>query len=225
MNREDKTIAVHQPQYLPWLGYFDKMSSAGQFVFLDCVQYKRREYQNRNRIRTPDGWTWLTVPVLSSGEYSSQLKDIRINNTFDWRRKHWASISQHYGQARHFSDYADEWACLYEQQWEWLIDLNLKTIEILCRQLEVTAACVRESEVGTNSKSTERIIEICRKLDGTRYLSGAGGRDYMDEPAFDRAGIGLAYQEYDHPKYEQAYPGFEPYMSAIDYVFNVGALR
>ncbi|MCX6907929.1 MAG: WbqC family protein [Verrucomicrobia bacterium] len=217
-------LAAHQPQYLPWLGFFDKMTRADVFVLLDCPQYKKREFQNRNRIKSPHGAIWLTVPVLSTSRRFQRIRDVEINNTVYWRNKHWKSIEQHYRKAPFWSDHASAIQAFYGAEWSSLCDLNMAMFRHYVQVLGITTTFRVESEVGTTRTNTERLIELCKKLGATCYLSGAGGKDYMDESRFAQEGIELRYHQYGHPVYRQMYPDlpFAPFMCILDLLFNEG---
>ncbi|MCK4994635.1 MAG: WbqC family protein [Candidatus Omnitrophica bacterium] len=219
-------VSVHQPQYIPWLGYFDKIDKSDCFVFLDTVQYKKREYQNRNRVRTKDSWIWLTVPVITKGSSHQSLSDVLIDNETDWANEHCKSLQSWYGHASYFKDYFPFFEDLYKKNWEKLIDLNINVIKYLLGALNIDTQIYLESEIGTSKKSTERIIEICQKLKADKYLSGAGGKDYLQEGLFAKDGIDLKYQIFEHPNYKQQFMSnehaFESYMSVLDLLFNAG---
>lgn len=213
-------LSVHQAQYLPWLGYFDKIKNSDAFVFLDNVQYKKREFQNRNKIRTKEGWIWLTVPVITKDRFFQKISDVPINNETDWRTDHWKSIEHNYAHAPHFAKYRERFAAVYAKPWEKLQDLNVELVRIFLDILGITTPVYFESAYNITSTSTQRIIDLCKALHADAYLSGAGGKDYMDENLFSQNGLGLEYQHYDHPQYPQVFPGFEPYMCMLDYIFN-----
>jgi len=219
-------LSVHQPQYIPWLGYFDKIDTSNYFVFLDSVQYKPREYQNRNKIRTKDGWMWLTVPVISRGLGRQKICDVKIDNDSDWQRRHWKSLKVWYGRAKFFKDHFSFFEDVYTRSWGKLIDLNIHIIKYLLKELKIETSLYYESEIDISSQGTDRIIEICKKLNADIYLSGIGGRDYLEEGKFVQAGIKLEYQNFIHPVYRQQYmkgtDSFLPYMSALDLLFNEG---
>ncbi|MDI6757369.1 MAG: WbqC family protein [Endomicrobiia bacterium] len=216
-------VAVHQPQYIPWLGYFHKMASCDLFVFLDDVQYKKREFQNRNKIRAPDGSLWLTVPVVTKGLYEQKISNVEIDNSRGWRAEHLKSIETNYARAPYAARYLEYFENLYNTPHRRLSDLNLETIRFIAGEFGVKTPSRFASEFGLVSASTRRIVDICLKLGADEYLSGAGGRDYLDEKLFEENGIRLVYQEFVHPVYHQVFGGFEPYMSAIDIIFNEGA--
>lgn len=218
-------LSVHQPQYIPWLGYFDKIAESDCFVFLDEVQYKAREFQNRNRIRTKDGWMWMTVPVMSKGIGRQKICDVLIDNSNGWRKKHCNSLKAWYKGAVYFKDHYPFFEELYSEKREKLGNINIDIINYFLKELEINTPVYYESELGTTSTKTDRIIEICRKLNADVYLSGTGGKDYLEEWKFVRAGITLKYQEFSHPVYQQQYAekkGFIPYMSCVDLLFNEG---
>jgi hypothetical protein len=219
-------LSCHQPQYLPWLGYFDKVIRSDVFVFLDQVQYKEREFQNRNRIRTKDGWMWLTVPVMSKGLGRQKISEVRIDNTLPWARKHLASLQACYGQALFFKEHDSFFEDLYSRRWDRLIDLNIEVINYLLREFKIGTKIYNESAVGSSQSSTGRIIELCQKLQADTYLSGQGGKDYLEEEKFSVAGIKLVYQEFNHPRYRQVYSAtaadFIPNLAALDLLFNEG---
>jgi len=219
-------VSVHQPQYLPWLGYFHKIDKSDCFVFLDSVQYKAREYQNRNRIRTKDGWIWLTVPVLVKGHSRQPISDVLIDNSQDWAREHCRSLQVWYAKAAFFKEHFSFFENLYSRRWERLMDLNISVIRYCLDALGITTRVVFESELGTTEHSTARIIQICKKLGADAYLSGTGGKDYLDEAQFPAAGIRLEYQHFEHPSYGQQFVDsvnpFAANMCLVDLLFNEG---
>ena len=212
--------AIHQPQYLPWLGYLDKIDRADVFVFLDDVQFKKNEWQNRNRIRTRDGWQWLTVPVRH--DFGQEIRSVQIDADPAWRRKHWQSLQTHYGRAGHFALESAPFRQMYEQEWSGLCELNLESVRLLCRAVGIETPMRLASELGVPGAATEKLIGLCRAVGADSYLSGVGGRDYLDEAAFGRAGVRLVYQAFEHPAYPQVWEGFVSHLSAVDLLFNCG---
>jgi hypothetical protein len=215
-------ISVHQPQYIPWLGYFEKIARSDMFVFLDNVQYKEREFQNRNRIRTDKGWMWLTVPVITSEGGRIRMSDVQIDNTMPWQRKHLGSIKTSYASAPYFNEYYPFFEETLKKQWLKLSDLNVHIVRFIMEKLAITTPTVFESELDVLTAKTERIIDICKKSNADTYLSGVGAKDYLDESLFPANKITLYYQHFDHPEYKQCFEPFMPYMSAIDLLFNHG---
>ncbi|MEW6009197.1 MAG: WbqC family protein [Candidatus Omnitrophota bacterium] len=215
-------ISVHQPQYLPWLGFFDKIAKSDCFVFLDEVQYKSREFQNRNKIRTKDGWIWLSVPVITKGKGRQRISQVLIDNEFPWARQHLASLKTWYAKAKFFKGYLPFFEETYARKWEKLIDLNIHIINFLLKQLSITTPIYFESKLRISSIKTERIIEICKKIEADTYLSGIGGKEYLEEDKFSLANIKLVYQDFSHPEYGQLFKPFIPFMSVVDLLFNHG---
>ncbi|TRZ47696.1 hypothetical protein D4Q80_04970 [bacterium] len=219
-------ISVHQPQYIPWLGYFDKIAKSDCFVFLDKVQYKPREFQSRNKIRTKDGWMWLSVPVLSKGRCRQNICDVVIDEKFSWRRKHAMALKSCYGSSDFFREYFPFFEKVYAKKWEKLSILNVCIINYILEKLSIKTPIHFESDLDIPGKSTDRIIEICRSFKADTYLSGLGGKDYLEEEKFAGAGIRLVYQDFHHPVYHQEFIseefGFMPYLSILDLLFNAG---
>lgn len=215
-------VAILQPSYLPWLGFFEQMSHSDKFVLLDDVQYTRRDWRNRNRIRVKEGWAWLTVPVLQKSKFSQSLLETRIDNSVSWRKKHLESLRQHYCKAPFFEKYFPRCQQVYEKDWTFLFDLCQETIHLLKEEIGIDTPLLRSSEMKTCGEKTQRLISICRELGATHYLSGEAASDYIEEEDFTSQGIELEYQKYQHPVYPQRYPGFEPYLSTIDLLFNCG---
>jgi len=219
-------LSVHQPQYIPWIGYFHKILTSDVFVYLDNVQYKPREFQNRNRIRTKDGPIWLSVPVVTKGLGRQNICDVRIDNSVDWRQEHLKSIRACYGRADFFAKYFPFFEDIYKKSWDSLSELNIEVTNYMLKEMSISTDIYFESKLGIMSKKTDRIIEICGKLKADDYLSGIGGKDYLEEDKFAASGIKLTYQQFRHPEYRQQFMkdgrDFMPYMSAIDLLFNEG---
>jgi len=213
-------VAIHQPQFLPWLGYLDKIDQADLFVVLDTVQFKKQEWQNRNRIRTAQGWQWLTVPILQ--KFGQKLSDVRINPTVDWPAKHLRAIEMHYERARHRTRFFEGLRALYRQPWEQLADLNLAVIRWLLDAFGIKTPIRLASEMMLREEATDRLIDICRTVGATHYLAGAGAAGYMDMPRFETSGLRIEVQDFRHPVYQQCYEPFVPGMAAIDLLFTCG---
>ena len=219
-------IAVgHQPNYLPYLGFFAKVAAADVFVVVDNVQFVKRGpfgFQHRARIRTREGWQWLTVPVLTKGKFTQLIMDVQINNAEPWRRKHWRSILHNYHDAPYFSEYAGFFEALYAREWQTLCELNIVLIRFLLDRLGIRKPMYVASEAGISGKASHLIVDICRGTGADTYLHGKHGRDYADLQLIKEAGIQNRFQDYEHPVYRQCFEGFEPYMGAIDLMFNHG---
>lgn len=218
--------AVHQPQYIPWLGYFDKIAKSDAFVFLDQVQYKEREFQNRNKICAKNKCMWLSVPIVSKGKGRQAMSEVKIDNSFPWKRQHLNSLRAWYANAPYFKDYAGFFEDVYARDWDTLVDLNVHIIKYCLDRLSIATPLYFESGLGINAQSTERIIAICKKLEADTYLSGEGGRQYLEENKFAEAGIKLLYQDFAHPVYRQYSrlegEEFMGQLSVLDLLFNEG---
>ena len=216
-----KLVAVHQPQYLPWLGYFDKMDQCDVFCLLDTVQYKKNEYQNRNRIKTDKGWQWLTVPVTY--RFPQQINEVEINTADTWTRKHLEAIRTHYRKAAFYKLYIDPLEAFFEQKRRKLVDVNEACVRMLMELAGIEREVVLASQLPVESDHpTGRLIDLVRLLGGDTYLAGKDGAKYMDIELFRREGITLLFQDFVHPIYPQCYGAFEPYMSMLDLLFNCG---
>jgi len=216
-------VAVHQPQYLSWIGYFHKIDRADKFVFQDDVQYKHREFQNRNKIKTQKDTLWLTVPVKVRRNRQQLINECEIDNTRNWPNEHLKSITQNYSKAKYFETYAEFLEDFYSQNWDKLIDVNIHFIKYVLQELEIETPIYLESEMRTGGKTGEdRIIEVCKHLRADTYLSGAGGREWMDLEKFDEAGIQVEFQDFHHPVYAQLHGQFVSHLSVIDLMLNEG---
>jgi hypothetical protein len=225
-NNSKKIVAMHQPHYLPWLGYFHKIGASDIFIFLDNVQYEKNGFQNRNKIRTSAGARWLTVPVITKGASTQKLKDVLIDTTQKWQKSHWGMMSSQYKEAPYFAEHADFFSGVYSQKWEKLVALNMEIITYFLEYLGIKNDILMENELEIDSMQSQRIIDICKKLGADTYLSGAGAKEYLEEDKFIEAGIKLAYQDFTHPVYRQQYMSSEndfiPFMSMVDLLFNEG---
>lgn len=216
-------ISIHQSHYLPWLRYLDKIDRSDAFVLLDDAQFNRNGYQNRNRVKGPEGPVMLTVPVLQ--EYQQSMLDVRCNPSVRWQRKHWLTIEQHYRKAPFFQAYAPELRAFYERPWERLADLNAAMLTWYLEKLQIQTRVVCSKDLHVTDMSTARLIAICQALGADEYLSGAHAIGaYLDPEQFERAGIQLLSQSWNSPVYEQVYPaaGYAPDLSIVDLLLTHG---
>lgn len=218
-----KTVAIHQPNYLPWLGYFYKIASCDMFVLLSNVQYAKNSIINRSKIKTSQGASWLTIGVLTKGKPNQLISEVKINNNVLWRDTHWKSISQNYARAPHFDEYKEAFAGFYQRYWERLAELNEELIRSICQMLGIeNTKFIKASDINVSGSGTELLINICKEVGANTYLSGFGGAKYMDEDKFRDAGIELRYYDFKHPVYHQLWGDFIPNLSVIDLLFNEG---
>ena len=218
-------ISINQPAYLPWLGYFDRIARSDLHVVLDDVpieQRTRTAFTNRNRIRSEAGWSWLTVPLKTAGLGQPHICEVEIDNALPWAMKHRRSIEHRYARCRHVEACRPLLALSYDKPWRRLNDLLNHQTAWLLDALALRTPLVYASETTVPGAKSERILNICRHHGATVYLSGALGRGYLDAAAFDQAGIEIRYHDYRHPVYPQLHPGFEPFMSVIDLLYNCG---
>ena len=213
-------VAIHQPQYLPWLGYFDKLDSADVFILLDTVQFKKHEWQNRNRIRTKDGWQWVTVPIID--RFPERIDQVEINATTDWQRKHCQALRLHYGRAPFWEPLGPALVALLEKPWLRISEINAAIIGLLCTQLGITTQIILASTLQAQEDPTGRLIDLCRAAGGTVYVAGQTGPSYMDVGRFSQAGIVVQVQDYQHPEYPQRYTPFVSHLAVIDLMLNCG---
>jgi hypothetical protein len=216
-------VSINQPAYLPWLGYFHRIAVSDLHIVLDHVQFEKNSFTNRNKVRTSNGWCWLTVPVKTSGRFGDLgINTLEIDNSTDWRRKHWETIRQNYGKAPYFAEHEPFFAKLFQSNWTRLVDLCHALTLYLLNAFDIHIPLRFSSQMQVDGTKGELVLNLCQVVGATTYLSGVLGRNYLREDLFHKAGITVVYQDYHHPTYPQVYPGFEPYMSAIDLLFNCG---
>lgn len=219
-----KTVAIVQSNYIPWRGYFDLIASADEFILLDDVQYTKRDWRNRNKIKTPQGTQWVTIPVDTKGKYQQLISETKVKS-FDWQLDHWSSIQHNYARAAYFERYAPEIEVLYRSKMSsFLSHINEKFLTHLCQLLEINTRITHSSDyqISTEDKSY-RLVELCQKAGASQYLSGPKAKAYLDIPAFHQAGIDVAFIDYSqYGVYPQCHGAFEQSVSIIDMVFNLG---
>lgn len=215
-------VGIHQPQYLPYLGFFHKIFHSDIFVILDSVQFQKNGHQNRNRIKTSQGWQWLTVPVLH--RFGQRIHEVSVNPKVRWGRKHWHALTTNYSRAPYLRVYGPGLKEILEGDWTSLCQLDVALIRWAMQALEVKTPLVHSSELGVDGTRTELLINICRAVGADGYLSGPGGRRYMDLAAFEAAGITVLWQDFTLPVYDQMFPavGFVPNLSIVDTLFCCG---
>ena len=214
-------VAVHQPQYLPWLGFFDKMDRADIFVLLDTVQFKKNEWQNRNRIKTAVGTQWLTVPVTY--RFPQRIDEVGVNNRERWQHRQRQAILTNYRQAPCWDFVAPLIDELLTPAWERLSPLNVLSVAGLAKLLGIATPLFVASGLPPFPEDPDRrLIAIAQYFGADTYLAGSGGRDYMALDLYRQSGINVAFQEYRHPVYEQRFGPFVPFLSVLDLLFNHG---
>lgn len=218
-------IAINQPTYLPWLGYFDLIDQVDLFVALDNVQFSRQSWQQRNRVKTPAGLQWLTVPVQFRGRSGQLVKDVEIRDPA-FCRSHIRAIELAYGRAEFFDDHFVSIQQILERRSSGLlVDLNLDLITWMMRVLQISTPVVRAFALGVNGHRTELLAEICTALGATEYVSPLGSATYLlaEQEILRNRGVEISFQRFVHPEYSQLFGPFTPFASAIDLIFNHGA--
>ena len=216
-------VAIHQLHYLPWLRYVHKIASCDVFVVLDDIQFNKNGWQNRNKIKGPQGSQFITVPVRH--KLGQRLDEVKIDNSAPWRRKHWQSLGTCYGKAPFFASCSKEIEKAYQKEWESLNELNMALLTILLNEMGVATKILRSSEMGIKTEATQRLVDICKSLDASAYLTGEfAAQEYLEPELFRQAGLELLFQKYECPPYRQQFEaaGFIPDMSVVDLLFNHG---
>jgi len=219
--RPQKLIACHQPVYLPFPGYFQKMARVDAFVPMPFVQLNKRSWQVRNRIKTRAGAAWLTVPVEVKGRYHQLIGETRVVEG-PWRRKHWEALRHNYHEAPFWEAYAPFFAAAYERRWDWLADLNAHLAAGMRDFLGITTPVVDATGTAFEGAKTDLILDICRRLEATAYLSSDGEAAYLEEEKFEAAAVAHAYLGWEPTPYAQLFGAFIPGLSSVDVLFNCG---
>jgi len=218
-------VAIHQPHYLPWLGYLHRMAQVDLFIVLDHVQFERRDRQNRSQIRVGGEARWLSVPV-SQRSQKERIVDKQIDNSDPrpWGPIQFSTLRHAYGQAEHFKTYAAALRGILEARWERLVDLNRATLDFMREAFEIRTPLARSSELGVEGAKSQLILNLCRAVGADRLLAGFGGsRRYLELEAFARHGVRVEWHQFTHPEYAQCGPApFIPGLAALDLLFNCG---
>ncbi len=214
-------LTAHQPTYLPWLGLFHKIAISDAFCSFDIAQYRKRGF-NRNKIKTSQGETLLTVPVLTKGYREKKFYEMEINNAINWRKDHFKSLYVNYKKAPHFADYADFFEDLYKKEWKYFTDLTEYMLKWFMQELGIKVAFSKASQQQFEGKGSGLVLDMCKKLRADIYVFGSLGKNYASVEQFENAGVHPYFQDYKHPEYAQLWGGFLPSMSIVDLLFNCG---
>jgi len=221
-NSIDKKVAIHQPNYLPWIGYFNKMACADVFIILDTAQFTKNSYQNRVKIKTQSGAQWLSQPVRLADGAFKPTNEIRFADNA-WKKKHIKTLQMNYARASYFSRNFPHLFDLFENPDDKLSSFNTKLICWMAERLGINTPIVLASDCPSGLTRTDRLIELIRWVGGTVYLSGGGGPEYQNESLFQQAGIKLEVLKYNSSPYSQLWGEFIPGLSIMDFIFNCGA--
>lgn len=218
-----KRVAILQSNYIPWKGYFDMIAAVDEFILYDDMQYTRRDWRNRNQIKTPQGVQWLTVPVVVKGKYLQTIRETEIDGT-GWAQAHWKALLQNYRRAPCFGEIAAWLEPLYLQQHhDHLAPLNRSLLEAVCRYLGIQTMIRSSWDYELIAGKTDRLVDLCRQAGATNYVSGPAARSYVDESVFKASGIGLTWFDYGgYPAYRQLWGDFTHGVTILDLLFNCG---
>ncbi len=228
LNADEEIIAaIHQPNYIPWLGYFFKIAHAHKFVFLDVVAYTCDSFVNRNYIKTPNGPAWLTIPVLTKGRFGQLIREVEIHNLNNWADKHLKTLRSNYGRAPYFKEtfaLLEPHYCSRSGDRKSLAEFNIGVICSIGAHLGLNAQLMRASELSASGHKTDLNLDICRTIGATTYLAGTGAKSYQEDAKFEAAGITPVYSPFSHPRYPQRFGEFVGNLSIVDVLMNCGKL-
>jgi len=213
-------MSAHQPAYLPWLGYFDKIKRSDIFVFLDTVQFEKNSFTNRNRIKTKNGPIWLSVPVIKTDHFDKIMSDMLIDNRTHWQKKHLSSIQMSYARAPQFKELFPKLQELYSKEYEYLVDATWDHLMFWLDMLGIQTKIIKSSSLNVTGRKSDLVLDLCKATGADHYISGAMGKDYLRVDDFDRERISVEFQDYQHPVYPQLYDGFTPNMGIVDFAMN-----
>jgi len=219
-----KKVAILQSNYIPWKGYFDIIAAVDEFILFDEMQYTVNDWRNRNRIKTPNGLQWLTVPVLTKGRYGQKISEAEIKSSANWAKDHWKAICLNYSRAPYFKFVSERLEPYYNTaDHSHVSQLNRKLIDFACEALSITTKITDSRDYVLAEGKTERIVDLCLQAGANEYISGPAAKSYLDEQLFEQRGIKLTWFDYnDYPEYPQLWGTFEHSVSIIDLLFNCG---
>lgn len=214
-------ITAHQPNYIPWLGFFQRMDIVDKFIILDNIQFTRKAFIHRNKIKTASGELLLTVPVKV--KLDTLIKDVVIDNSQDWQRRHWLSIKQNYKKSPYWNYIGSELEDIYNKKWIKLYDLNLEIIKFIKNKLNINTELIILSELNQDfGNKTELLVNLSKYFNASTFLPGVGSKSYINRNEFEKNNIKLIFHEFKHPIYTQLYGPFISHLSILDLLFNAG---
>lgn len=220
--KKNLIISIQQPEFLPWIGFFNKVVNVDEVVILDNVQFKKRYFENRIKIRNYSSWQWITVPVKTKGKYLQKISEVEIDNTKNWQENCLRTIELNYKKAPYFSRYFPAIEKLFKKRKKGLSEFNIDAIKALCKLLGLEANFYLASNLKTKGSGSQLILDICKRMKTKGYLSGKFGRDYLAEKDFRNNSVEVFYQNFKHPEYIQFHGKFIEGLSVIDLLFNEG---
>ncbi|MES2593564.1 MAG: WbqC family protein [Bacteroidota bacterium] len=219
-----KKVLITQSNYIPWKGYFNNINSVDEFVVYDDMQYTKRDWRNRNMIKTPNGSDWLTIPVEVKGKYFQKINETIVADN-NWGDKHWKILQTNYAQAPFFKQYKEIFEPLYyDKNLKTVTEINIAFIKAINLILDIRTTIIDSRQFDLIEGKTERLIDICKKINATDYFSGPAAKDYMDVALFKQESINIHYFDYsNYPVYPQLYGEFTHHVSILDLIFNTGS--
>lgn len=212
-------VAVLQSNYIPWKGYFDLIHDVDLFVFYDDVQYTKNDWRNRNKVKTPTGTQWITIPT--GCDLDRRICDVQLP-AGNWQTKHWKTLEQNYHNAPHWKTYGPAIRSLYCAAWSGLSELNQRLIRELCQWMGIRTVLMDSRYFSPEGSRQDRLLMLLKACGATHYVSGPSGKNYIDPQAFEDAGITLEWKRYDYPEYPQFFPPFDHRVSVLDLIFHTG---
>ena len=218
-----KKVAILQSNYIPWKGYFDLINMVDEFILYDDMQYTRRDWRNRNKVKAPNGLQWLTIPVEVKGKYFQKINETLVSEP-NWANDHWNTLKSFYSKAKYFKDYKDIFESFYlNNQEQYLSKINYELITIINKILGIETKISWSSDYNLVDGKTERLLNLVQQANGTEYISGPAAKDYIVEDLFTEAGVKLSWMDYSgYTEYTQLHPPFEHGVTVLDLIFNEG---
>ena len=211
-------VTIHQPDFLPWLGFFKRWKQSDIYIVLDDVQFIRRGWHHRDKIKTVHGAEWLTVPVKKRSRYHQKISEVEIDYHENWQQSHFGIVKAAYSKAKNFNLVFDVLTNIYSKNHRFLIDLNMDFLKFCAAQLGIDTPVLKASTYSTKETKSRKLLELVNAVGGSVYLTGIGSMDYLDEKIFSEAGVEVKWQEYEHPIYPQLHGKFEKTLSVLDYL-------
>lgn len=219
-----KKIAISQSNYIPWKGYFDLINMVDDFILYDDMQYTRRDWRNRNRIKTPLGTKWITIPVEVKGKYFQKINETIVSDN-NWSKNHWTQIKQNYSNSKYFAFYKEELESLYLNSNEiYLSKINYEFIKLICNFLDIETNIIFSSDFVLVDGKTDKLVDICSQLNANVYVSGPSAKNYLEEDKFCINNIEVEWINYNgYKEYNQLFSPFCHEVSILDLIFNEGS--
>lgn len=218
-------LSGHQPNYIPYPGLVGKIMMSDKFIYVTKVQFERKSWQNRNRIKTVNGPVFLTVPTLKKGKYDQLICDVKISNDLNWRRKHFNAIKINYKNSKFYNTYIDFFEELYNKDWDSLCELDIYIMNYILNELDIKTEVLYDENFNFEGNKTAFLVDMCKKTNSNTYMSNKGSENYVDLSIFSQNELNHIYINYKGKPYEQCFKNFVPDMSIVDMLFNCGRIQ